>query len=218
MLEELKKELRDKINAEYIEYANDLLQYPSNKIIDFSYGIAIRREFTDMFCNCNNNYDIDTIKFLLSQENTLDYLYDYYSESDFELSSMLEDKVIYELDDEIQEYKNNLSLDLMNNPNYDLFNKVNNILQELDVYDLCDCIKSKFEIDDFDIIYMCEILSNLGNRKYLSDYFSNISNEEKFKDLVEKQIINLDEINEIKEKLFPNSLNLKQEKFERTDR
>ena len=44
-------------------------------------------------------------------------------------------------------------------------------------------------------------------RKYLSDYFSNISNEEQFKTLVEKQIISLDEINKIKEKLFPNSLN-----------
>ena len=131
---------------------------------------------------------------------------------------MLEDKVIYELDDEVQEYKNNLILDLMDNPNYDLYNRVNNILQQLDVYDLCDGIKSKFEIDEFDITNMCEILTDLGNRKYLSDYFSNISNEEQFKTLVEKQIISLDEINKIKEKLFPNSLNLKQDNIERTDR
>ena len=217
MKEELKKELHDKILTEYIEYANNLLQYPTNKIIDLSYSIAIRREFTDMFCS-DYNYDIDTIKFLLSQKNTLDYLYDYFSESDFELSGMLEDKVIYELDDEVQEYKNNLILDLMDNPNYDLYNRVNNILQQLDVYDLCDGIKSKFEIDEFDITNMCEILTDLGNRKYLSDYFSNISNEEQFKTLVEKQIISLDEINKIKEKLFPNSLNLKQDNIERTDR
>ena len=217
MKEELKKELHDKILTEYIEYANNLLQYPTNKIIDLSYSIAIRREFTDMFCS-DYNYDIDTIKFLLSQKNTLDYLYDYFSESDFELSGMLEDKVIYELDDEVQEYKNNLILDLMDNPNYDLYNRVNNILQQLDVYDLCDSIKSKFEIEKFDITNMCEILTDLGNRKYLSDYFSNISNEEQFKTLVEKQIISLDEINKIKEKLFPNSLNLKQDNIERTDR
>ena len=217
MKEELKKELHDKILTEYIEYANNLLQYPTTKIIDLSYSIAIRREFTDMFCS-DYNYDIDTIKFLLSQENTLDYLCDYFSESDFELSSMLEDKVIYELDDEVQEYKNNLILDLMDNPNYDLYNRVNNILQKLDVYDLCDSIKTKFEIDEFDITNMCEILTDLSNRKYLSDYFSNISNEEQFKTLVEKQIISLDEINKIKEKLFPNSLNLKQDNIERTDR
>ena len=49
MKEELKKELHDKILTEYIEYANNLLQYPTNKIIDLSYSIAIRREFTDMF-------------------------------------------------------------------------------------------------------------------------------------------------------------------------
>ena len=217
MKEELKKELHDKIHTKYIEYANNLLQYPTNKIIDLSYSIAIRREFTDMFCS-DYNYDIDTIKFLLSQENTLDYLCDYFSESDFELSSMLEDKVIYELYDDVQEYKNNLILDLMDNPNYDLYNRVNNILQQLNGYDLCDSIKSKFEIDEFDITDMCKILSDLGNRKYLSDYFSNISNEEQFKTLVEKQIISLDEINKIKEKLFPNSLNLKQDNIERTDR
>ena len=217
MKEELKKELHDKILTEYIEYANNLLQYPTNKIIDLSYSIAIRREFTDMFCS-DYNYDIDTIKFLLSQKNTLDYLCDYFSESDFELSSMLEDKVIYELYDDVQEYKNNLILDLMDNPNYDLYNRVNNILQKLDVYNLCDSIKTKFEIDEFDITNMCEILTDLSNRKYLSDYFSNISNEEQFKTLVEKQIISLDEINKIKEKLFPNSLNLKQDNIERTDR
>ena len=114
MLEELNKKLSDKINLEYTEYIKDVITYSPNKIIDLSYDITIRSEFTDMFCSYND-YDEDTIRFLLSKKNTLDYLYNCWRKCDYSLSSMLDENVIEPLYYEMMQNKNNLDLDSINN-------------------------------------------------------------------------------------------------------
>lgn len=114
MLEELKKELRDKINVEYTEYIMNVITYPPNKIIDFSQEITIRDAFVGMF-ESDKNYDEDTIRFLLSKKNTLDYLYNCWRKCDYSLSSMLDENVIEPLYYEMMQNKNNLDLDSINN-------------------------------------------------------------------------------------------------------
>ena len=70
-----------KIEKEWLEYQNNILDMPKNAIFNRSYETAIKYELSELIGELSK-LNSTQIEMLLEQENALDYLYQRYMDDD----------------------------------------------------------------------------------------------------------------------------------------
>ena len=96
--EELFKELQAKLDKEYEDLTNEVIKLEPRDIINRSYEFVIKEEIKDLYFD-NKDLERYDIKALLSLDNTLDYLYNSWICTDFQINNEIRDA----LEDEVME-------------------------------------------------------------------------------------------------------------------
>lgn len=202
MTEKLTNQLYNKLKKEYLEYIENIKLMPIEQIISNSYSIAIRQEFVDMFYG-TENYNKYELKVLLEKDNTLDFLYENWIDADGGIHNVLEENLSETLYDLVDEYKNELLIEIEKNPNYELIKDISETLIALDNYDFCYHIKEAFGVEDLDAIDVFEILKEKNGAKYLYDFCDQVRNEKQVQYLMSVDVLEKEKIDNIKNKILP---------------
>ncbi len=203
MIEYLTNRLYTKLKNEYMSYIENIKKLPPEKIIENSYNIAIRQEFVDMFYG-TSDYNKYELKILLEKENTLDFLYEDWCDSDGGIHSVLEERLDSTLYDLTEEFENEFNIKLESDPNCELIKNISDSLCELNNYSFCTHLKDKYHVTDLDEYDVYEILnSNDGGAFYLYSFFDELKDDEHLLYLNEISVINSESVNNIEEKILP---------------
>lgn len=202
MTEKLTNQLYNKLKKEYLEYIENIKLMPIEQIISNSYSIAIRQEFVDMFYG-TENYNKYELKVLLEKDNTLDFLYENWIDAEGGIHNVLEENLSETLYDLVEEYKNELLIEIEKNPNYELIKDISETLIALDNYDFCYHIKEAFGVEDLDAIDVFEILKDKNGAKYLYDFCDQVRNEKQVQYLMSVDVLEKEKIDNIKNKILP---------------
>lgn len=108
MEQKIREELYTKLEMELSEYKKGLLELSGKEIIDKSYETAIKEEMIYSFYPESEKFDINEIKTLKNQENSLNALYQGWMDSDLNICQLLEDNVYDTLQELVEEQKENL--------------------------------------------------------------------------------------------------------------
>ena len=201
MIKELVDKVYSKLHNEYMEYINSIIRLPIEEIIKNIYPITIRQEFVDMFQDAKNFNKFQLLA-LLEKENTLDYLYEVYEDTDGGLHNFLEEKLddkFYDLGNDYEE-KINKKIELDNNS--ELIKDISEVLAELNRYDFCHYIQQKFDVEDLDDFDVYNILNAKDGAKYLYDFCDNVRHEQQLLYLKEISVINSEAIDNIDDKIL----------------
>ena len=101
MLEEnkIKIDLYEKLDEEYNNFINDLMNKTPSEIMDKSYEKVMKEELKEMFYPSSNNYEIAELKGLIKSKNALEELYQGWMDCDYgiheQLSYSVEDTLEY---------------------------------------------------------------------------------------------------------------------------
>ena len=101
----IREELYTKLEKELSEYKKGLLELFGKEIIDKSYETAIKEEIICSFYPESEKFDINEIKALKNQKNSLDVLYQGWMDSDLNICQLLEDNVYDTLQKLVEEQK-----------------------------------------------------------------------------------------------------------------
>ena len=187
------KRLYVKLQRELQQYEEELKKLPVEEIIKKSYETTCKEEFAEMF-NTEYKYDNREIIALLNIENTLEYLYQDWFKSDGGIHKELEYSIEYSIEKAMSEqFKNN-------NPK--LIQTISKLLQELNNYDKCYGLKSRYNIVNFDEKDIYHIL-NLQSAHILNAFFKDIKEDEHIQYLVEIQVFNSELYDDIERRILP---------------
>lgn len=196
--DELLQELSEKVSKEYDSFLRVIEKLSPKEIIEKSGEIYIRKEYSDMFEG--NYYTRSQIKVLLDQENTLDFLYESWMNSDGCIFPVLEESVYNDILDLEEKLKNKM---LKDNSNSTLISQILETLESLNFYKFCTHLRERYGVKFFDEILIAEILDNNNTTKELLHYFQNIRNDKHLKYLVEVLTFNPKHYNNISEHIIP---------------
>jgi len=187
------KRLYEKLQREYQRYIEELKKLPVEKIIEKSYETTCKEEFVEMFTS-EYRYNDREIMALMKINNTLEYLYQDWLKSDGGLHEPLEESIENSIAKAITEqFKEN-------NPR--LIETISKLLQELDNYDRCYRLKSRYHVVDFNEQEIYDLL-NANSIHILNDFFKDVKEDEHIQYLVEIQVFNSDLYDEIERKILP---------------
>lgn len=105
MEEKIRQELYDKLENELTSYKKDLETLTSKEIIDKSYETAIKEEVIYLFYPESKQFDIDEIKALKNEKNSLETLYQGWMDCDLNINELLEDSVRDTVEDLARDFK-----------------------------------------------------------------------------------------------------------------
>lgn len=103
MEEKIREELYSKLESELDSYKKELETLTAKEIIDKSYETTIKEESIYLFYPESKQFDIDEIKALKNEKNSLETLYQGWMDSDLNISQLLEDttdEIVAELSEE----------------------------------------------------------------------------------------------------------------------
>lgn len=198
---ELLEILNEKLEKEYNNFINYILKLEPINIINRTYELTIKQEIKDLYIN-NDNLDRYEIKALIEKENTLNFLYCNWLDKDFEINNEIENLLQRDISDLAIQYINDQMVNCANNNKYIIISKT---LENLNYYDFCNQIKSKYGLEkyeSFSPLLIKEILDN-GGVKYLYSFFSNIKDNEHLKHLVNINVFSSDSYKNIQQKILP---------------
>lgn len=201
MTKELADKVYNKVHNEYMEYIDNIKRLPIEEIVKNSHSITMRQEFVDMFQG-TENFNKFQLLALLEKENTLDYLYEVYEDTDGGLHNFLEEKLddeFYDLGNDYEE-KINEKIELDNNS--ELIKDISEVLTELNRYEFCHYIQQKFNAEDLDAFDVYNILNAKDGAKYLYDFCDNVRHEQQLLYLKEISVINSEAIDNIDDKIL----------------
>lgn len=201
MRERYLKKLQEKLENEYGKYMEKMNLLPSKEIINNAYAITVKQELIDMF-NDKDSFSLGEIKALLSLESPLEYLYNEWLQVDGGLYEKIYDDIEYNLVDLALEYRDDLLSKI--GEKSDLYYKISEICSYFDLYNrVCDDLKSKFEVKDLDVVDINEILSTKDGKSYMYNFLSDLKNNDRVKELSEKNINIYQNLEIIEEKILP---------------
>ena len=103
MEEKIREELYSKLEIELDSYKKELETLTSKEIIDKSYETTMKEELICLFYPESQRYELDEIKALKKEDNSLETLYQGWMDSDLNISQLLEDttdEIVAELSEE----------------------------------------------------------------------------------------------------------------------
>ena len=105
MEDKIRQELYDKLENELASYKKDLESLTAKEIIDKSYETAIKEEVIYMFYPESKQFDLDEIKALKKQDNSLETLYQGWMDCDMNICELVEDSARDTVEDLVKEYR-----------------------------------------------------------------------------------------------------------------
>jgi hypothetical protein len=105
MEEKTRQELYDKLLKENESYKDNLFNLPIKEVIDKSYETAIKDELIYLFYPGSEKFNLDEIKALKRENNSLETLYQGWMDCDLNINELLEDNVRDVLNDLSDDYK-----------------------------------------------------------------------------------------------------------------
>lgn len=190
----------EKLNNEYKLFLEEIKKLSSEEIINKAEEITLKENFVNL---SYENYDKYTLKLLLEQDNTLNYLYESWEDCNFSFDEEIDMRIDIALSDYVDELKEEIQEKIESDPNYELIKSISNTLKELNNYDLCDYLKDKFDVKDLDEYDIHHILYSKDGTKYLYDYCDEIRKEQQVNYLKEISVIDSEKINDIEDKILP---------------
>lgn len=168
-------------------------ELPIEEIIEKSYETTCKEEFVEMF-TAEYRYDDREIMALININNTLEYLYQDWLKSDGCIHTALEENIENSISKAVEEqFKKN-------NPK--LIETISKLLKELDNYDRCYRLKSRYNILEFNEQEIYDLL-NKNSIHILNDFFNNVKEDGHIQYLVEIQVFNSDLYHDIERKILP---------------
>ena len=114
MEEKIREELYSKLESEFDSYKKELETLTSKEIIDKSYETTMKEELMCLFYPESQRYDLDEIKALKNEKNSLETLYQGWMDSDLNINQLLEDntdEIVAELAEEYKAKQSRYDLD-----------------------------------------------------------------------------------------------------------
>jgi hypothetical protein len=105
MEEKIREELYDKLESELASYKKELETLTAKEIIDKSYETAIKEESIYLFYPESKQFDIDEIKALKNEKNSLETLYQGWLDCDMNICELVEDSARDTVEELVQEFK-----------------------------------------------------------------------------------------------------------------
>lgn len=105
MEEKIREELYSKLESEFDSYKKELETLTSKEIIDKSYETTMKEELMCLFYPESQRYDLDEIKALKNEKNSLETLYQGWMDSDLNINQLLEDNTDEIIAELAEEYK-----------------------------------------------------------------------------------------------------------------
>lgn len=202
MIQELTTKVCNKLDNEYKEFIEKILKTEPKNIVDNAYKIAIMQEFIDMFFG-TERYSKYELTALLEKENSLEFLYDDWENADTGIYNVIEDNTNECLLKLASKYVSKLNEQAKSDPNYELLKDMSDALKDFNNYNFCDYIKKKYNLDDFEVIDVYEIMNKVGGAEYLYHYFAQLVDDNHLQYLNEISVINSNNYNNIEEKILP---------------
>lgn len=200
-IEKLKRKLIKKLNIEYKEYISELKELSIDEVIEKSYETAMKQQFLSLLGE-ENSIERNEVKALLESDNTLDDLYEQWDHDINDFGEVINDSFIYSLNEMVESYEESVQLDLENDENYELIQKIINVMSEVDRSGYCDKLKERYGISEIDTLIVDEILKDKQERKYLNDFLNDIKDNEHIQHLCENMAFNNRYYNDIEEKIL----------------
>lgn len=177
--EELFKELQAKLDKEYENLTNEVIKLKPRDIINRSYEFVIKEEIKDLYFD-NKDLERYDIKALLSLDNTLDYLYNSWICTDFQINNEIRDA----LEDEVMELsKVFINKNLEKCKNKDKYIIIADAFEQLNYFDLCKDIKEKYKLSEYETMnpLLIKEIMDTGGTKDIYNFFKNILNNDELK-------------------------------------
>lgn len=105
MEEKIRQELYEKLEQELTSYKQELSTLTTKEIIDKSYETTVKEEVIYLFYPEAKQFEIDELKALKNEKNSLETLYQGWMESDLNINQILEDSVRDTVSDLADEYR-----------------------------------------------------------------------------------------------------------------
>lgn len=105
---DIRNKLYERMQLEYNDYLNSLMEASPKEIIDNSYQIVVKDEMVSMFIPESERYDIEDIKVLSKTKKPLEELYQDWLSCDVNINQVLDDSIQLSFDNirEVQKNKN----------------------------------------------------------------------------------------------------------------
>lgn len=177
--EELFKELQAKLDKEYEDLTNEVIKLEPKDIIGRSYEFVLKEEMKDLYYS-DKDLGRYEIKALLSLDNTLDYLYDSWICTDFQINNEIRDA----LEDEVMELsKVFINKNLEKCKNKDKYIIIADVIEQLNYYDLCSNFKEKYKLSEYENMnpLLIKEIMDTGGTKDIYNFFKNILNNDELK-------------------------------------
>lgn len=105
MEEKIRQELYEKLEQELTSYKQELSTLTTKEIIDKSYETIVKEEVIYLFYPESKQFEIDELKALKNEKNSLETLYQGWMDSDLNINQILEDNVRDTVSDLADEYR-----------------------------------------------------------------------------------------------------------------
>lgn len=105
MEEKIRQELYYKLESELSSYKKDLESLSAKEIIDKSYETSIKEEVIYLFYPESKKFDLDEIKALKNEKNSLETLYQGWMDCDMNICELVEDSARDTVEDLARELK-----------------------------------------------------------------------------------------------------------------
>ena len=105
MEEKIRQELYEKLEQELTSYKQELSTLTTKEIIDKSYETTVKVEVIYLFYPESKQFEIDELKALKNEKNSLETLYQGWMDSDLNINQILEDSVRDTVSDLADEYR-----------------------------------------------------------------------------------------------------------------
>lgn len=105
MEDKIRQELYDKLENELSSYKKELESLTAKEIIDKSYETAIKEEVIFLFYPESKQFDIDEIKALKNEKNSLETLYQGWMDCDMNICELVEDSARDTVEDLVRDFK-----------------------------------------------------------------------------------------------------------------
>ncbi len=177
--EELLIELQARLDKEYEDLTNELMKLEPRDIIGRSYEFVIKEEIKDLYYS-DKDLGRYEIKALLSLDNTLDYLYDSWICTDFQINNEVRDA----LEDEVMELsKDYINENLERCNDKDKYTIIADAFEQLNYFDLCKDIKEKYKLSEYETMnpLLIKEIMDTGGTKDIYNFFKNILNNDELK-------------------------------------
>lgn len=175
MIENLEKQLYNKLDKEWNKYLNEFLKLSKEELINRSYEIATIKELKNFYFNIDE-YNFIELKAVVEEENLLDTLYDYCLKFD-------DTKISYAIEIAVEnitdKYVNTISEEVENSSRCGLVEDVCKLLNDSGDNDNLNFIKEKLAIEEFSkvIVYLL-----LNERNEIKNLYNCLLNEKNIKD------------------------------------